>query len=127
VTVEDDFAGVMLVIMPCRSDKSAHGVARYGHLSDGNIHLVLVRRCSRLQYFSFLLRMSSVGLEAGRHGSFVEVIPAVAVRVEPGGGVESQWNIDGELLSCAAVTAETHRGAIEVFSRGVEEADIAGW
>lgn len=28
VTVEGDFAGIMLVIMPCRSDKSANGVAR---------------------------------------------------------------------------------------------------
>jgi diacylglycerol kinase family enzyme len=120
-TVEDDFAGVMLVIMPCRSDKSAAGVARYGHLSDGNIHLVLVRRCSRLQYLRFLLTMSSTGLEPGRHlGGYVEVIPAVAVRVEPGGSQESQWNIDGELLNCAAITAETHRGAIEVFARGVE-------
>ena len=107
--------------MPCRSDKSAAGVARYGHLSDGNIHLVLVRRCSRLQYLRFLLTLSSTGLEPGRHhGGYVEVIPAVAVRVEPGGTQESQWNIDGELLNCAAITAETHRGAIEVFARGVE-------
>jgi diacylglycerol kinase family enzyme len=121
-TVEDDFAGVMLVIMPCRSDKSTAGVARYGHLSDGNIHLVLVRRCSRLQYLRFLLKLSSTGLEPGKHhGGYIEVIPAVAVRVEPGGSQESQWNIDGELLNCAAITAETHRGAIEVFARGVEE------
>ena len=121
VSVEGDFAGIMLVIMPCRSDKSTAGVARYGHLSDGNIHLVLVRKCTRLQYFRFLLTMSSRGLEAGRHhGGGVEVIPAVAVRVEPGGTQESQWNVDGELLKCAAITAETHRGAIEVFARGVE-------
>ena len=121
VTVEDDFAGIMMVIMPCRSDKSAAGVARYGHLSDGNIHLVMVRRCSRLQYLRFLLTMSHQGLEAGRHcGGIVEVVPAVAVRVEPGGDKESQWNVDGELLRCAAITAETHRGAIEVFARGVE-------
>lgn len=26
--VEDEFAGIMLVIMPCRSDKSAAGVAK---------------------------------------------------------------------------------------------------
>lgn len=124
VTVEDDFAGVMMVIMPCRSDKSAAGVARYGHLSDGNIHLVMVRRCSRLQYLRFLMTLSSKGLEAGRHyGGIVEVVPAVAVRVEPGGDKESQWNVDGELLRCAAITAETHRGAIEVFARGVETED----
>lgn len=124
VTVEDDFAGIMMVIMPCRSDKSAAGVARYGHLSDGNIHLVMVRRCSRFQYLRFLMTLSSKGLEAGRHyGGIVEVVPVVAVRVEPGGDKESQWNVDGELLRCAAITAETHRGAIEVFARGVETED----
>ncbi len=126
-TIEDDFAGVMLVIMPCRSDKSAAGVARYGHLSDGNIHLVLVRRCSRLQYLRFLLTLSSTGLEPGsHHGGYVEVIPAVAVRVEPGGVQESLWNIDGELMNCAAITAETHRGAIDVFARGVESSSGSG-
>ncbi|KAL4517220.1 hypothetical protein Ndes2437B_g06825 [Nannochloris sp. 'desiccata'] len=126
-TVEDDFAGVMLVIMPCRSDKSTAGVARYGHLSDGNIHLVLVRQCTRLQYLRFLLKLSSTGLEPGlHHGGYVEVIPAVAVRVEPGGTQESRWNIDGELLNCAGITAETHRGAIEVFARGVERSSSVG-
>jgi ceramide kinase len=37
-----------------------------------------------------------------------------------GGAAESQWNVDGELLGCGAITAEVHRGAIEVFARGVE-------
>lgn len=186
--------------MPCRSDKSARGVARFGHLSDGNIHLVMVRKCSRLRYLRFLISMSG-GLTAGRSSDgIVEVVPAIAVRVEPvgrssaatsspktgtpssspvfpngmsneflstqplppkareevvldsetyadkarhhdgsafevcpettsvtGAGERDQrhsrvssWNIDGELLHCAAITAETHRGAIEVFARGVE-------
>lgn len=127
VTVQGEFAGIMLVIMPCRSDKSKNGVARYGHLSDGNIHLVLVKRCSRWQYLKFLMKMSSQGLEAGCHEGYVEVIPAVAVKVEPGDCAESTWNIDGELLQCASITAETHRGAIQVFSRGIETADLEGW
>lgn len=84
ITIEDDFAGIMMVIMPCRSDKSQHGVAKYGHLSDGNIHLVMVKKCSRFQYLRFLMKMSSTGLEAGKHhGGIVEVVPAVAVRIEP--------------------------------------------
>lgn len=127
VTVEGEFAGIMLVIMPCRSDKSKNGVARYGHLSDGNIHLVLVKRCTRWQYLKFLMKMSSQGLEAGCHEGYIEVIPAVAVKVEPGDCAESTWNIDGELLQCASITAETHRGAIQVFSRGIETADLEGW
>lgn len=125
VRVEDDFAGIMLVIMPCRSPKSSKGVAKYGHLSDGAIHLVMVRRCSRLTYFRFLLKMSRVGLEEGRHlGGLVEVRRAVAVKVQPQ-GKESRWNVDGELLggevAVNSFTAEVHRGAIDVFARGVEK------
>jgi hypothetical protein len=164
-TVQGEFAGIMLVIMPCRSDKSLRGVARYGHLSDGNIHLVMVRKCSRLRYLRFLLAMSA-GLAAGKApDGMVEVVPAVAVKVESmvgstnsgtstgtGYGIgeevdtsrqqqhqqagngdnnnnnkrqESVWNVDGELLRCTGITAETHRGAIEVFARGIEtEAEI---
>ena len=56
---------------------------RYGHLCDGVVHLVLVRRCSRWQYLRFLLTMSNSGLEAGKMGGYIEVMPAVAVKVEP--------------------------------------------
>ena len=92
VSVEDDFAGIMLVVMPCRSDKSAAGVARFGHLSDGALHLVLVRRCSRWAYLRFLLHLSRAGLEAGRHhGGVLEVVPALAVRVEPVSGGSGAW------------------------------------
>ncbi|GAB4813614.1 hypothetical protein N2152v2_000660 [Parachlorella kessleri] len=117
--VEGDFAGIMLVIMPCRSDKSAAGVAKYGHLCDGVVHLVLVRRCSRWQYLRFLLTMSNKGLEAGKMGGYIEVMPAVAVKVEPL-GKESRWNVDGELLPSNHITSEVHRGLVEVFARGVE-------
>ena len=40
---------------------------RYGHRSDGLIHLVMVRKCSRLQYLRFLLTLSSTG-ERGSRG-----------------------------------------------------------
>ncbi|KAL4433742.1 hypothetical protein ABPG75_000183 [Micractinium tetrahymenae] len=119
VHIESEFAGIMLVIMPCRSEKSVQGVAKYGHRSDGLIHLVMVKKCSRLQYLRFLLTLSNTGLAAGEHGFFT-VVPAVAVHVEPVGGKESHWNADGELLPNNHITAEVHRGVIEVFARGVE-------
>lgn len=36
-------------VMPCRSDKTRSGMARFGHLADGRLKLVLVRKCSPLQ------------------------------------------------------------------------------
>lgn len=37
------------------------GMARFGHLADGRLKLVLVKRCSALQYLRFLLTMSQTG------------------------------------------------------------------
>jgi hypothetical protein len=37
------------------------GMARFGHLADGRLKLVLVRRCNALQYLNFLLSMSRTG------------------------------------------------------------------
>lgn len=39
--------------MPCRSDKTRSGMARFGHLADGRVKLVLVRKCSPLQVRAF--------------------------------------------------------------------------
>ncbi len=121
--VEGDFAGIMLVIMPCRSEKSSKGVAKYGHLSDGNIHLVMVKRCSRWQYLRFLMSLSSNGLEAGTSSEFVDIVHAVAVKITHSQNTEenSTWNIDGELMKSNGIVAETHRGVIQVFARGVEK------
>lgn len=38
--VEDDFMSVMLIVQPCLSDKTPHGMARHGHLA-GACHNVL--------------------------------------------------------------------------------------
>ena len=63
---------------------------------------------------------AAAGLAAGEHGFFT-VVPAAAVHVEPAAGArESHWNADGELLSDNHITAEVHRGVIDVFARGVE-------
>jgi hypothetical protein len=36
------------------------------------------------------------------------------------GETGSIWNVDGELLKTPGITAETHKGVIQVFARGVE-------
>lgn len=51
----------MLIVMPCRSEKTRQGMARYGHLADGRLKLVLVKRCNAYQYLRFLMSMSATG------------------------------------------------------------------
>ena len=43
------FPSARVAVVPCRSDKTRSGMARYGHLADGRLKLVLVRQCSPLQ------------------------------------------------------------------------------
>lgn len=63
--VDGEFKSVMAIITPCRSDQSSVGLAPYGHLADGRIQLVLVHKCSRLQYLRFLASIPSTGEFAG--------------------------------------------------------------
>ena len=60
-------------VMPCRSDKTKAGMARFGHLSNGRLKLVLVRKCNPAQAGSSLYcRGRRVG------GSLTRGVPAGA-------------------------------------------------
>ncbi len=56
------------------------GAAPTAHLADGRLVLVLVRRCSRLQYLRFLLLLAKGGVVPGAL-PFVDVIKVTGVRV----------------------------------------------
>ncbi|KAL3158367.1 hypothetical protein ABBQ38_010606 [Trebouxia sp. C0009 RCD-2024] len=116
--VEGEFKSVMAIVTPCRSDQSTLGLAPYGHLADGRIQLVMVHKCSVLQYLRFLAAIPQAGIEPGQF-HYVEVLDVSAVRLEPIGR-ESSWNVDGELLENNHVTAQVHKGLLEIFARGVE-------
>ncbi|KAI7840194.1 hypothetical protein COHA_005976 [Chlorella ohadii] len=137
--LEGEFCSIMCIVMPCRSDKTKKGMVRYGHLCDGRLKLVLVSKCSPLQYLRFLVHMSRHGCAPGAL-KYVTVLDAVAVQVEPLGGTGqaalggdghqqrpggnvSCWNLDGELLRGPdqRIAAEVHPGLLRVFSRGVEQ------
>ncbi|KAL4423103.1 hypothetical protein ABPG77_004786 [Micractinium sp. CCAP 211/92] len=129
--ITGEFCSIMLIVMPCRSDKTRSGMARFGHLADGRVKLVLVRKCSPLQYLRFLHSMSRHGCAPGQL-PHVTVLDAVAVEVTPLGGSSggvgsvgsptSCWNLDGELVAGPDIQAEVHPGLVRVFSRGVEQA-----
>jgi len=117
---DGEYISVMAVVTPCRSDRSKRGIIPHAHLADGRIYLVLVSRCSHVDYLRFLLRLSSHGLEDGCF-PFVRVVPVSALAVRPAPGAEeSCWNVDGELLPSNAVRMRVARGLVDVFARGVE-------
>ena len=49
-TVRGRFQSVGAAIISCRNDKAPDGMAAYAHLADGNLHLILIRECTRVQY-----------------------------------------------------------------------------
>ena len=116
--VEGDFASINVVVAPCRSDKSKRGLIPNGHLSDGRMYLVMVKRCNHLQWLRFLLQLSSRGL-VDLCLPYVRVVPVEGVKLRTV-GPESSWNVDGELLTDYNVAIRVHRGLVDVFSRGVE-------
>jgi len=122
--VTGEFMSVMAINQPCRSDKTPLGMAKYGHLANGRFTLVLVRRCSPMQYLKFLLAMSSSGLFPGQMPGVVDVIEAVvACKMRVTGDDSkptSHWNVDGELMNGLEMTAVSHLGAIQYFGRGPE-------
>ncbi len=65
--VEGDFKSVMAIVTPCRSDQSALGLSPYGHLSDGRVQMVLVHKCSVLQYLRFLAAIPKGGEPSYHH------------------------------------------------------------
>ncbi|KAK9845195.1 hypothetical protein WJX84_003444 [Apatococcus fuscideae] len=112
---DGSYKSIMVIVSPCRSDMSPAGLSRYSHLSDGRLTLVLVKRCSVLQYLRFMATIPYTGVRAG---PFAELIDAKAVEILPE-GEQSCWNIDGELHT-GSIKAQVHRCLVDVFSRGIE-------
>ncbi|CAL5222228.1 g4561 [Coccomyxa viridis] len=117
-TIEGDFKSIMAIVTSCRSDMSPQGLSRNAHLADGRMHLVLVHKCSILQYLKFLSLIPTCGINV-EHLPYVRVVEATAVKVQPIGR-ESHWNVDGELMPHKQLSARVCQAAVQVFSRGVE-------
>ena len=58
---QGDYKGIMVVVTPCRSDRSTLGLLPYSHLNDGRLHVILIRSCSVLQYLRFLASIPQRG------------------------------------------------------------------
>jgi ceramide kinase len=117
---EGEIACLMAVVTSTRTEKSKAGLVPHAHMSDGRLHLVIVRKCSRLQFFRFLLGLTRKGVDESL--DFVDVKEVEAWRIQPldQGSQQSYWNVDGELMNTDYMSARVHHGLIEVFGRGPE-------
>jgi ceramide kinase len=121
-TVRGQFIGIQAFTTSSACKHSPRGVSPSAHLGDGCVDLLLVRRCSRLNYLRLLRRVKSGGDQFGL--PFVDVHRVEEIRVraleDETHGSESEvsssreqvndiriqrprhqsvWNVDGEMVN----------------------------
>uniref|UniRef100_A0A8C8DW31 Ceramide kinase C-terminal domain-containing protein n=1 Tax=Oryzias sinensis TaxID=183150 RepID=A0A8C8DW31_9TELE len=110
----------------CACPRSPKGLSPSAHLADGTADLILVRKCSRLDFFRHLLRHTNTDdqfdhsfVEVHRKPGFCPMGSAQTTCIPS--AAHSSWNCDGEILHHAAIQVSVHRQLIRLFARGIEE------
>ncbi|KAK3592499.1 hypothetical protein CHS0354_026620 [Potamilus streckersoni] len=137
-TIRGRFCSIKCLTLSCACSLSDKGLAPNCHLGDGCSDLVLVRECSRFNFFRFLLSTNKPELNQFDL-DFVEVYRVKEFRFRPISSEESDsdtalnrksrhkklrpqrsslWNCDGEVLENPVVNARVHCQLVRLFARG---------
>ncbi|XP_047255265.1 ceramide kinase isoform X1 [Capsicum annuum] len=113
-----NFLSVGAAVISCRNEKAPDGLVADAHLSDGFLHLILIKDCPHACYLCHLLQL------AKKDGNpldfeFVEHHKTPAFTFTSF-GKESVWNVDGELFQAHQLSAQVFRGLINLFASGPE-------
>ncbi|XP_054609219.1 ceramide kinase isoform X1 [Dunckerocampus dactyliophorus] len=144
--IRGKFIAINAATMSCASPRSPKGLSPSAHLADGTADLILVRKCSRLDFFKHLVRHTNK--EDQFDHSFVEVHRVRKFRFQPrhqetmsledlkklgsspicskaahhyNSCACSHWTCDGEILPHAAIQVSVQCQLITLFARGIEE------
>ncbi|CAN1190131.1 Ceramide kinase [Linum perenne] len=110
------FLSVGAAIMSNRNEKAPDGLVAEAHLSDGFLHLLLIKDCPRPLYLWHLTQLAKKGGEPLSF-NFVEHHKTSAFTFTSI-GKESVWNLDGELFPAHELSAQVFRGLISLFASG---------
>ncbi|KAG0454098.1 hypothetical protein HPP92_025402 [Vanilla planifolia] len=112
------FLSVGAAIISCRNERAPQGLVADAHLSDGFLHLILVKDCPRPLYLWHLIKLTRKGSDP-LNFSFVEhhKTNAFTFVANHDGSV---WNLDGELFQACEVTVKACQGLINLFASGPE-------
>nr|XP_020457180.1 ceramide kinase [Monopterus albus] len=144
------FIAINAANMSCACPRSPKGLSPSAHLADGTLDLILVRKCSRLDFFRHLLR--HINTDDQFDHSFVEVHRVRMFHFQPlyqesislddlnetpkktgcspmcpaptacsYNTIYSSWTCDGEILPHAAIQVSVQCQLIRLFARGIEE------
>ncbi|XP_042259391.1 ceramide kinase [Thunnus maccoyii] len=148
--IRGKFIAINAASMSCACPRSPKGLSPSAHLADGTTDLILVRKCSRLDFLRHLLRHTNK--EDQFDHSFVEVHRVQKFRFQPRHyelvsledlsepqkktsfspicstattcnytSAHSSWNCDGEILPHTAIQVSVQCQLIRLFARGIEE------
>ncbi|KAK2858847.1 hypothetical protein Q5P01_003467 [Channa striata] len=148
--IHGKFIAINAASMSCACPRSPKGLSPSAHLADGTADLILVRKCSRLDFFRHLLRHTNKDDQFDH--SFVEVHRVRKFRFQPQhqepvsledlsetpkktgfspmcsaqtncnySSIHSSWNCDGEILPHTAIQVSVQCQLIRLFARGIEE------
>ncbi|XP_021842171.1 ceramide kinase isoform X2 [Spinacia oleracea] len=112
------FLSVGAAVISCRNERAPDGLVADAHLSDGLLHLILIKNCSHALYLWHLTHLARKG-GSPLDFKFVEhhKTPAFAFTSF---GKEGVWNLDGEILRAHKLSAQVFRGLVSLFANGPE-------
>ncbi|KAL0913429.1 hypothetical protein M5K25_016890 [Dendrobium thyrsiflorum] len=112
------FLSVGAAVISCRNERAPDGLVVDAHLSDGFLHLILVKDCPRPLYLWHLTKLTRRGSNP-LDFSFVEHHKTRAFTFVANHD-SSVWNLDGELFQACQVTVRACHGLINLFASGPE-------
>ncbi|KAG0534855.1 hypothetical protein BDA96_04G315800 [Sorghum bicolor] len=115
---EGRFLSVGAAIISCRNERAPDGLVADAHLSDGFLHLLLIRDCPLPLYLWHLTQFTKKGLDPLSF-KFVEHHKTSAFTFISSHD-ESIWNLDGEMFQASEVSVQACRGLVNLFASGPE-------
>ncbi|XP_027190896.1 ceramide kinase isoform X2 [Cicer arietinum] len=110
------FLSVGAAVISCRNEKAPDGLVADAHLSDGFLHLILIKDCTHASYLWHLTQFTRRG-GSPLNFKFVEHHKTPAFSFTSSGN-ESVWNVDGEMFQAHQLSAQVFRGLVCMFATG---------
>ncbi|KAM1368308.1 hypothetical protein PS1_001653 [Malus domestica] len=112
------FLSIGAAVISNRNERAPDGLVADAHLSDGFMHLILIKDCSHALYLWHLTQLAKKGGNPFDF-KFVEHHKTTTFTFTSSGN-ESVWNLDGELFQAHQLSAQVFRGLVSLFASGPE-------
>ncbi|WVZ74340.1 hypothetical protein U9M48_022538 [Paspalum notatum var. saurae] len=112
------FLSVGAAVISCRNERAPDGLVADAHLSDGFLHLLLIRDCPLPLYLWHLTQFTKKGSDPLSF-KFVEHHKTSAFTFISSHD-ESVWNLDGEIFRACEASVQACKGLVNLFASGPE-------